>query len=215
MFATLHPGASYHHESIDGDRYGGLFARRIRPEAVDAAALDGVSVLFVPCRTHPLRVARHWPLFAAFLRGGGTLVAMGETFQDEWIPGVSFHPVETNFWWWLEAGADLGMSVAAPEHPVMRGIGKPEITWHLHGWYDLPDGAEPLVVDAEGRAHFYEDRRSFGGRLIVTSFDPCFHHGSHFMPATTRFLDRLLPNLAAMASGTGPELASALSALNP
>lgn len=31
--------------------------------------------------------------------------------------------------------------------------------------------------------------------MIVTSLDPVYHHGSRFMPATTRFLDRFLPNL--------------------
>jgi hypothetical protein len=28
---------------------------------------------------------------------------------------------------------------------------------------------------------------------ILTSLDPFFHHGSHFMPATTRFPDGFLP----------------------
>jgi len=200
MLATLHPGASFHYETLDGPRYRDLFARRIRPEELSAADLEGVRVLVVPCRTNPLRVARHWPLFAAFLARGGMLVALGETFQDEWIPGVSFHPVETNFWWWREPGADLGVSVAAPDSDLLEDIGKKEATWHLHGWYDLPPGARPLVVDAENRAIVYEDRQSFGGRLVVTSLDPCFHHGSHFMPATTAFLDRFLPNLARIAA---------------
>ncbi len=199
MLATLHPGASFHHETLDGPRYRDLFARRIRPEALSAGPLIDVRVLFVPCRTNPLRLAKHWPLLAAFLSAGGTLIAMGETFQDEWIPGVSFHPVETNFWWWREPGAELGVSVAIPDHPLLEGIGKKEVTWHLHGWYDLPPGAEAMVTDREGRAIVYEDRTSFGGRLIVTSLDPCFHHGSHFMPATTLFLDRFLPNLSRFA----------------
>lgn len=44
----------------------------------------------------------------------------------------------------------------------------------------------------------YADGHSWrGGRLVVTSLDPFYHHGSHFMPATTRFLDRFLPNLVA------------------
>lgn len=29
--------------------------------------------------------------------------------------------------------------------------------------------------------------------MIVSSLDPLYHHGSHFMPATTRFLDRFIP----------------------
>ncbi|MBL8834032.1 MAG: hypothetical protein JNL71_16700 [Rhodospirillales bacterium] len=199
MLATLQPGASYHIETFDTPRYGKLFGRRIRPETLDAASLDGVKVLLVPCRTNPLRLSRHWPVMRDFLCGGGTLVAMGETFQNEWIPGVSFHPEETNYWWWLEKGADLGVETVARDHPLLAGIGKADVTWHLHGWYDLPPHARTLVADRDGKALMYEDVRSFGGRLIVTSLDPCYHHGSHFMPATTRFLDRFLPNLAELA----------------
>lgn len=198
MLATLQPGASYQIEALEGPRYGALFKRRIRPEALNADALSGVRVLFVPCRTHPQRLAKHWPLFAAYLRKGGTLVAMGETFQNEWIPGVSFHPEETNFWWWLEPGADLGVARTGVAHPALAGIGKADVTWHLHGWYDPPKGAETLIADRDGKALMYEDRVSFGGSLIVTSLDPSYHHGSHFMPATTRFLDKFLPNLAAL-----------------
>jgi len=42
-----------------------------------------------------------------------------------------------------------------------------------------------------------------GGQMILTTLDPFYHHGSHFMPATTRFLDGFLPwlreNFAAAA----------------
>ncbi len=201
MLATLQPGASYHVATLEDPRYEALFERRIRPESLDAASLDGVKVMLVPCRTNPLRLAGRWPVMRDFLGRGGVLVAMGETFQNEWIPGVSFHPEEANYWWWLEKGADLGVRLAVADHPLLNGLGKADVTWHLHGWYDLPPDARPLIVDREDRALMYEDRASFGGQLIVTSLDPCYHHGSHFMPATTRFLDGFLPNLAGLALG--------------
>lgn len=195
MLAALHPGAAYHCDALEAPRYAGVFDRLIRPEALDHAALAGVTTLVVPCRTHPERLKPHWPLLAAFLGRGGTLVAMGETFQHEWIPGVRFHGLETNYWWWLEAGADLGMTVARPDHPLMAGFTPRHVTWHRHGWYDLPAGAEALVVDGDGQAHAYVDGVSFGGTLFVTSLDPFYHHGSGFMPSTTLFLDAFLPNL--------------------
>ena len=199
MLATLYPGAFYQIETVDGARYRHLFDRRIRPEALDAAALDGVDTLVVPCRTNPERLKPVFPVMRDFLARGGTLVAMGETFQDEWIPGVVFHPEDTNFWWWLEPGADLGVIIATPAHPLLAGMGKADVTWHLHGWYEPPAGAETLLADADGHALLYVDRTSFGGRLVVTSLDPFYHHGSHFIPATTRFLDHFLPNLAGWA----------------
>ena len=35
--------------------------------------------------------------------------------------------------------------------------------------------------------------RRLGTRLIVSTLDPFYHHGSNFMPATTKFLDGFLP----------------------
>lgn len=192
---ALHPGAAYLCETLEGPRYASLFDALVRPEDLDDAVLDSTKALLIPSRTNPERLRPHVSRLIRFLGNGGILVAMGETFQDVWVPGVVLHPLETNFWWWLEPGADLGMNVADSTHPLMRGCGKRDVTWHMHGWYEPPSGSKVLIADSEGRAHMYEDRASFGGHLVITSLDPCYHHGSHFMPATTRFLDRFLPNL--------------------
>jgi hypothetical protein len=199
--AALHGGSAYHCETLEGPRYAGLFDRLIRPEALDEAALTGVDVLIVPCRSHPLRLVRHKALFDAFMAAGGTLVAMGETFQDEWLDGIVLHTVPTNFWWWLAPGADLGVTIEAPDHPLMAGLSKRDVSWHLHGWYEMPPAARMLLSDESGRPILYVEPRG-QGRLVVTSLDPFYHHGSHFMPATTRFLDRFLPNLKAWAAPT-------------
>jgi hypothetical protein len=192
---ALHPGAAYLCETLEAPRYASLFDSLVRPEDLDDAELDRTRALLIPSRTNPERLRPHVERLIRFLGKGGIVVAMGETFQDTWIPGVTMHPLETNFWWWLEPGADLGMDVANAGHPLMRGCGKRDVTWHMHGWYETPAGSDVLIADAEGRAHMYADRASFGGHLVITSLDPCYHHGSHFMPATTRFLDRFLPNL--------------------
>ena len=78
-------------------------------------------------------------------------------------------------------------------HPLFRRLGPRDVAWHLHGFFDPPPGAEVLVTDGEGRAILYIDEVTTRGRLIVTSLDPFYHHGHHFMPATTRFLDGFLP----------------------
>ncbi len=194
ILAALHPGSAYHCETLESPRYASLFDRLIRPEALEADSLRDVSVLVVPCRTHPQRLQPHRALLHAFMAAGGRLVALGETFQDQWLDDVTFHPVTTNFWWWLEPEADLGVSIVAPGHPLMAGLGKPDVSWHLHGWYEPGPQASPLLTDGEGRAILYSEPRG-KGELIVTSLDPTYHHGSHFMPATTRFLDRFLPNI--------------------
>ncbi|WP_245432656.1 MULTISPECIES: hypothetical protein [unclassified Rhizobium] len=134
---------------------------------------------------------------ADHLEAGGTVVALGESRSDLWLPFIDFTETPTNWWWWRDPKADLGVSIVAPDHPLMRGMVKEDVTWHLHGWFQPPEGAEVLLTDAEGRAILYVDDVSTPGRMILSTLDPMFHHGSHFMPATTRFLDRFVPNLKA------------------
>jgi hypothetical protein len=200
MLVAVHPGASYHCESFEGPRYARYFERLVRPEALDEAALVDASVLLVPCRTHPDRMQPHWTLLERFLRGGGFVVVTGESRPDLWIPGCRFTEVETNYWWWLQHGAELGVNILRPDHPSMRGMGKADVAWHLHGWFEPPADAETILTDREGHSIFYFDHRFAPGRMLITSLDPFFHHGSHFMPATTRFLDRFIPWLAAEAA---------------
>jgi hypothetical protein len=50
-----------------------------------------------------------------------------------------------------------------------------------------------LVVNERQLPILYVDEVTTKGRMVVTSLDPFYHHGSHFMPATTRFLDGFLP----------------------
>lgn len=187
-------GTYYHIESLQAPRYAGWIDLVTAPEAL-STDLRPEDALLVPCRTPPQRMIAQRDVVAAHLDAGGTVIAMGESRSDLWLPGVRFTSCPTNWWWWLDPGADLGNRVTAPDHPLLRGIGKAEVTWHLHGHFDLPDGATPLVTDGEGQAILYLDEVSTPGRMLITSLDPMFHHGSHFMPATTRFLDLFLPNL--------------------
>lgn len=198
MLAALHSGSAYHCEALEAPRYAHLFDCLLRPEALSDEALADVRMLLVPCRTNPLRLAPHRALLSRYLEAGGTLIVMGEAFPEQWLDSVTLHPVETNFWWWLEPGADLGVTISAPDHPLMMGLTKRDVSWHLHGWYKATKNAEVLIRDGQGRPVLTVEPRG-QGRLIMTSLDPFYHHGSHFMPATTRFLDRFLPNLKACA----------------
>lgn len=192
----INAGTYYHIQALEGPRYRDAFDLVVAPEQI-GATLTSDDVLFITCRTPPQRMIAQRGLVAAHLAAGGTVVAMGESRPDLWLPHVTFTPADTNWWWWLTPGADLGVRITAT-HPLLRGMSAADVTWHLHGHFDPPAGAQVLVRDEEGRAIAYDDRSSTPGRMIVTSLDPCYHHGSHFMPATTRFLDRFLPNLRHM-----------------
>ncbi|PPJ47279.1 hypothetical protein C0075_17035 [Rhizobium sp. KAs_5_22] len=193
-------GTYYNIRSLEGPRYTHAFDVICRPEQL-GDVLRPDDILWVPCRTPAQRMIAQKQIVARHLDAGGTVVALGESRSDLWLPAVDFTETETNWWWWLDPSADLGVraSEAAAKHPLMQDIGDKEVTWHLHGWFVPPEGATVLARDGEGRPILYEDKVSTPGTMIVSSLDPMFHHGSHFMPATTRFLDRFVPNLKAFA----------------
>ncbi|MDP2779655.1 hypothetical protein [Devosia sp.] len=190
---AVHPGAYYHIESFESPRHAGYFDQLVRPEDLGSVALEEHNVVLIPCRTPADRMAPHAARLRAYLDGGGTIVATGESESQLFLPGISFTPQPTNFWWWLTPGADLGVRIAAPEHALFQRLEQRDITWHLHGWFDAPPGAEILAVNGQGKPILYIDDVTTAGRMVLTSLDPFFHHGSHFMPATTRFLEGFLP----------------------
>lgn len=190
---AINAGAAYHLESLEGARYAGYFDQLARPEDLADLDLRAFDVVIVPCRTPADRMLPHAPKLRAYLEAGGTIVATGESDSHLWLPEVRFTPQPTNFWWWLTAGADLGGRVAKPEHSLFGYLSQADCTYHLHGWFDAPAGAEVLVVNEARQPILYIDRVTTAGTMVITSLDPFFHHGSHFMPATTRFLDGFLP----------------------
>ncbi|UJW84877.1 hypothetical protein [Devosia sp. SL43] len=190
---AIHPGAYYHIESLEAPRYADHFDRLVRPEDLAAERLEEHAVVLIPCRTPADRMEEHKPQLRAYLDNGGTIIATGESESQLFLPGISFTPQSTNFWWWLTPGADLGVRITKSEHSLFERLAQRDITWHLHGWFDVPNGAEVLAVNGEGKPILYIDEVTTKGRMVITSLDPFFHHGSHFMPATTRFLDGFLP----------------------
>ncbi|HEY0296480.1 MAG TPA: hypothetical protein VGC69_14220 [Bordetella sp.] len=192
VIAALDAGTYYHHRTFHTASLRPCIDRTIYVRELDDAALRGCDALIVSCRTNPDLLAPHRERFARFLAAGKTLVAMGETGAERWLDGVAWTPCEVNFWWWKEPGADSGLRLAAADHPLFRYIGLADATWHQHGTFQPPAGAVSLIDKAGAGSVLYEHDRGGAGRLIVTSLDPMYHHGSYFMPATTRFLHGFL-----------------------
>ena len=190
---ALHPGAYYHIESLESDRYAGYFDQLVRPEDLADIRLEDFNVVLIPCRCPADRMIPHAARLRAYLDQGGTIVATGESHSELWLPGIDFTGQDTNYWWWLEKDGDLGVRISKPAHSLFQHLGEKDVTWHLHGWFKVPKGAEVLAVNGEGKAILYVDEVTTKGRMIITSLDPFYHHGSHFMPATTQFLNGFLP----------------------
>jgi len=192
--AALDAGTYYHHRTLYEDRYKHFFDEIIYARHFADADLSDIDVLLVSCRTDPILLVPNRDKIADYLEAGGTVVAMGSTGPHQWLPGVEWTDTPTNFWWWKEGGS-LDLTVRAPDHDLFDHITLSDATWHHHGYFAPPEGAETLIDAGDAGSVLYDDRVTTPGRMIVTALDPMYHHGSYFMPATTRFLDGFLPYL--------------------
>ncbi len=209
--AAVYGGSSWHHRALTEPRHarhldGGLL---YLPELAEHD-LTGYRGLLIPERLHRGLLTRAAPGIRALLDTGGLVAAFsgGEPIP-EFLPGTRWTHRPTNYWWWLEQGADLGLRTPRPDHPLWRHLALADCTWHYHGVLDPPDGAEVLVTLPSGEALLYLDRVSTAGTLVVSTLDPLSHYGGHFMPATERFLSGFLPWLAEETTqltsrGSGP-----------
>ncbi|WP_245532955.1 hypothetical protein [Corynebacterium ulceribovis] len=163
--------------------------------------LDGFETVILADRMHPDLVRAHADEFLEVAQRGNTLVVLGINEAETWVPGLIHMDRPTNFWWW-SVGEDPGIRLDSPTHPAWKYLTSKATIWHHHGAYlSESAGAQTLVrLDEKNAAGNWEevgaivleDSSSTPGRIITTSLDPFFHHGSNFMPGSTRFLYSLL-----------------------
>lgn len=189
-------GAYFHHFSYADPQVARFVAARVHVDALGAADMARHDVVLLPCRIDPDRLAVHAPALAAYLDGGGTVVSLNADGADGFLPGVASWPTEVNFWWWLDPTVDPGIRIRRPAHPLFDHVPAGAVVWHYHGALTPPPGAISLVDVEEGGSLLYVDRASTRGRLVVSTLDPVFHHGSNFMPNATRLLYGLMDWLA-------------------
>jgi hypothetical protein len=193
--AAVFGGSAQHHRTLTAPKY----ARHLTGGPVylpDLAATDltAHAGLVIPERLHRGLLTRAAPRILDLLDAGGTVIAFGGGEPvPEFLPGVRWQHRPTNYWWWLESGADLDLRSPAPDHALFDHLELADCTWHYHGVLDPPAGAVTLVTVPSGEALLYIDRVSTAGTLVVATLDPISHYGSYFMPATERFLDGFLP----------------------
>ncbi len=199
-FVMLESGTYYHHETIHGARLRDRMPRSVYVPDLTEADIAGCSAVLVADRINPVAMQRKRRILMDYLFGGGTLVVLGENHAQDWVPGMNWEFRPTNFWWWLEQGADPGHRIREPDHPIFRHVAPRDVVWHYHGLMHPPEGARSLVditpvADPEGKGgSILYDHTGLGngGRLVVSCLDPVYHHGSFFMPAASRFLTGLL-----------------------
>ena len=187
----IYLGSAQQHFVLQDPTYGRHIDERIYLPDLATAPLDHLDGLIVPCRVHQELLYASAARVRSVLDRGGTVVLFGEQPQ-EWLPGLNWEHRPTNFWWWREGGKS-GLVAAMPEHSLFDYMSLEDATWHYHGVFTPPAGAERIIEIEDGGTILYVDRVSTPGTLIVTSLDPIFHVGSNFMPAAARFLERFLP----------------------
>jgi hypothetical protein len=199
--AVIDGGTYYHHRALFGERYRGYFAEVIYVRDLWNTPLAHFDAVVFPDRLHPGPLVAARERIAEYLAAGGTVAAFGESQSHLWLPGLTWSPRPTNFWWWKTPGARLPLYAATQEHSLFRHLTIPEATWHVHGVFTPPSGAIPLIgLEGDG-ALLYEDTVTTPGRMVISSLDPFYHYGSYFMPVTERFLHGFLEWLAASCAG--------------
>lgn len=191
--AATDGGTYFHYETLHQPPFRQYFDDLIYLPDLSATDLTQFDALVVSCRSNPKWLLACQQQLLEYLNQGGTLVIFGDCEAERWLPGVEYHSYPVNFWWWLEPEGRQDVQLENHQHSLFNALSESDLRWHYHGAYRVPEGAEVLLRHDDGYAVLADDRVSWPGRVILTSLDPTFHHGSHFMPATTRFLHGFLP----------------------
>lgn len=212
---AVYGGSAPHHRSLNEPKYARWLSGRVYLPELPDSDLSSFDGLILPERLHRGLLQRARPRLLRVLDRGATVVIFGEqsVYGEQpwgWLPGLSWEHRPTNYWWWTEPKPNSGIVAALPDHSLFDRISLEDATWHYHGVFRPPSGAETVIATDDGAAVLYVDEVSSAGTLVVTSLDPLYHFGSYFMPAAERFLDGFLPWLIEDL-GTPPEKTDARS----
>jgi hypothetical protein len=194
--AVVYSGSAQHNRTFSVPKYKKFVDDLLYLPDLQCADLSAYRALMIPTRLHSRMLQAAEPNILRFLANGGTVVSMGDQTHD-WLPGTRYEWRETNFWWWLEPDPKSGLAVANPKHSLYEYLTLDDATWHQHGVFWAPPEADVAVGTEDGAAVFYTDAvNAAPGKLVMTTLDPDYHFGAHFMPATERFLDGFFPWLS-------------------
>ncbi|ECT1022568.1 hypothetical protein DPO11_21470 [Salmonella enterica] len=198
--AFVDGGTYYHHATYHDPAFTSFFCRNLYVCDMANENLDDVDCLYIASRQNEQDLISVRATLDAFLARGGMLVVMGESGLHQWLDGITWRNGVCNFWWWLEENPNSGLYLSAPDHSLFRYLTLQDCTWHHHGGVTPPPGGRSLI-EAEEDGCILFDAPLGGGRVLATTLDPCYHHGSYFMPNSTKFIAGLLRWLKAGAPG--------------
>ena len=168
----------------------------VHARTAPADALDTADVVLVSDRIRTDLLTPWADRIRARALAGATVVLLGENQVGTWWPDAREQTRTTIFWWW-RTGEDSRIRRVNADHPLAGWFTDKALTWHYHGVLEPPEGAVSLVQlhtpegDVDGSL-LYVDEVSTPGRVLVTTMDPVYHHGSGFMPGATQLLYSVL-----------------------
>lgn len=190
---VLYGGSSQHSRTYKTGEFAKHIHQLIPARCFAEADLTELDVLVIPSQSHIGLLKTNAEKIKEFADSGRIVAAFGSQGM-EWLPAQNWEFRPTNFWWWLEKGADSGLRLTGAEHDLFKNyLTLADATWHQHGVYWPTPGCETLVSTKDGGSVLYIDKVNTGGTWIITTLDPDYHYGSYFMPATERFLRGFMP----------------------
>ncbi|KOS53846.1 hypothetical protein [Rhodococcus rhodochrous] len=190
--AFLHGGSHAQLATLADPALAPYRCRPVHVRTGDRDEIADADVVVVADRLRPDLLTGWADNIRGCLDRGATVLVFGENHAGRWLPGVREQTRPTIFWWW-RTGEDHRLRRQAPDHPAWDFFTEHSVIWHHHGVLEPPAGAVSLVDlhTEDGRRDgsiLYLDETSTSGRLLVTTMDPVYHHGSGFMPGATQLL---------------------------
>lgn len=203
---VLHGGTAFQLAALRDPALAGYRIRPVHirdtPAAQEVlAGLGGPDTVVVADRLRPDQLRPLGDDILAVRQRGGTVVVFGINDVGSWLPGYREEERPTVFWWW-RTGEDSLLRRRVPDNPIWDEFPERAVIWHYHAVLHGPDTAVSLVDKLVGDNPVFpgeaDENRVDGsvllvddsgpGRLLVTSMDPVYHHGSGFMPGATQLL---------------------------
>ncbi|EOZ2160498.1 hypothetical protein ACQQJ8_000522 [Campylobacter coli] len=194
MKRAIITGGAFHNQNffkVNNGKFGDMFQERIYLPELKTTDLMVYDYIVIASRLNVGFLLQNKDKFLEYLKNGGHIVSFGDIKAD-YLPHIDFKEAQVNFWWWIHKGADLPLYQYDKNNNIWQFLDIKECKWHYHGFYNIKEGCEKIIVDELGRSILYKDAISFKGNMYVTSLDPDYHIGQGFMPVTIPFLEKFM-----------------------
>ena len=194
--AALDSGTSFHIVSLTQEPFNEYLRKIIYLPDLEYKELDNIDILIITCCSSWEQLEKKKDILYKFLKDGKTLFVSGRNETKLWLKDIEEVELPFNFWWWLNKKNSIDLNIVEPSYPLFKHIQLNDMSWHYHGGFNLPKNGINIIEQKElKKSVFFEVKDYYGGRLIVTSLDPFYHHGNFFMPNATKFAFALLEYL--------------------